>query len=230
MGQNRKLVFFDIDGTLVLTKGAGKLALGQVFSNEFGIKDPKLDIDFGGRTDRSIARELFEINGIKWGDEQLLQLFTAYLTSLEEHLEKGHGELLPGVLDLLVQLKTLPDVDVGLITGNVEQGAYKKLAQFDIDHFFAFGGFGDNQELRDDIAKEGLVRASQHTGHTYNAEYITVIGDTPHDITCSDAIGAKCIAVKTGYSHPDSLVAANPYAILDDLSNTENVLRLILRS
>lgn len=230
MGNKQKLVFFDIDGTLVLTHGAGKLALGQVFLNEFGITNPKLDIDFGGRTDRSIARELFEINGIKWGQKQLVQLFGAYLVFLDEHLEKGSGHLLPGVLELLLELKNHPDVDIGLITGNVEQGAYRKLAQFGIDHFFAFGGFGDNQELRDDIAKEGLERAKAFTGHSYDTEEITVIGDTPHDVTCSDAIGAKCIAVKTGYAHVDSLAAANPYALLDDLSDTQNVLRLILRA
>lgn len=223
----QRLVLFDIDGTLVLTMGAGKEALRVALADDFGIAEPKVDLDYGGRTDRSIARELFEINEIEATDQHYLRLFESYLRELRAHLPRITGRLLPGVPELLDQMTARPHMHLGLLTGNIEQGAYVKLAHYEIDRYFHFGGFGDHHEARDDIAREGKKRAEQSLGLNFEQKQVFVIGDTPHDVTCARAIGARCIAVSTGYAPIESLRAAEPDVLLEDLSSINDVLAII---
>jgi len=227
MAAVKKLVFFDIDGTLVLTNGAGKDALRVTFQEEFGVENPNVDIDYGGRTDRSIAKELFALNKLEPTATKFTQLYQRYLIELKSHLPRSKGVMLPGVLPLLNRLERDGEVSVGLLTGNIELGAIAKLAHFDIDRYFAYGGYGDHHEARDDIAKECLSKAEALLGRRFDGEQIFVIGDTPHDVTCSRAIGARCIAVCTGYASRESLVAAEPEVLIDDMSETEWLVDLI---
>ncbi|MFW7377751.1 MAG: HAD family hydrolase [Oligoflexus sp.] len=229
MAAGKKFVFFDIDGTLVLTNGAGKEALRVALRDEFGVTDPNVEIDYGGRTDRSIAKELFDLNQVPALTENFLSLYQSYLRELREHLPKSRGVMLPGVLELLTRLQDDGQVGIGLLTGNIEEGAFAKLAHFQIDRYFAFGGYGDHHEARDDIARECLLKAETHAGHKIHGEQVFVIGDTPHDVTCSRAIGARCIAVCTGYAPRESLLAAEPEILIDDMSETEALIDIIYR-
>lgn len=227
MAAAKKLVFFDIDGTLILTNGAGKEALRVALREEFGVEQPDVDIDYGGRTDRSIVRELLALNKLQASSESLLRLYHRYLLELKRHLPKTKGVLLPGVLDLLNRLEQDGHVSLGLLTGNIEEGAFAKLAHFKLDRYFAFGGFGDHHEARDDIAREGLRNAEKHLKRRFEGHEVFVVGDTPHDVSCSRAIGARCIAVCTGYAPRESLIAAEPELLIDDMSETEKLLELI---
>lgn len=229
MEKVKKLVFFDIDGTLILTNGAGKDALRVTLQEEFGVERPNVDIDYGGRTDRSLAKELFLLNKLDASTEKIQQLYQRYLVELKAHLPESQGVMLPGVLQLLNRLEQDGHVSIGLLTGNIEQGALAKLAHFQIDRYFAFGGYGDHHETRDDIARECLSKAEAHVGRRFHGQQIFVIGDTPHDVTCSRAIGARCIAVCTGYAPRESLVAAEPDVLIDDMSETEWLVDLIYR-
>jgi phosphoglycolate phosphatase-like HAD superfamily hydrolase len=224
----KRLILFDIDGTLILTKGAGRRALKVALRDEFQVADPCVDIDYGGRTDRSIARELFRINQVEPRIEHFETLFSRYLSELEQFLGQTKGLVLPGVQPLLAALESHAGAHVGLLTGNIRRGAFTKLAHFGIDSFFGFGGFGDEHELREDIAKSGLAEAREYTGHDFSGpQDIIVIGDTPHDITCSRAIGARCMAVCTGYAPRDKLEAAGPAVMVDDLAETDRLMRWI---
>jgi phosphoglycolate phosphatase-like HAD superfamily hydrolase len=210
-----------------MTMGAGKNALEEVFRDTFAISKPNLSIDFGGRTDRSIARELFLLNGIEQSDKNFQFLFNGYIEILGEHLKQSSGYILPGINAILEILSEDVKVDLGLITGNIEIGAYRKLERFGIDSFFAFGGFGDRQEMRSGIAKEALAAAIEATSVSYEGSQIIVIGDTPHDVECSRAINARSIAVSTGYASKEAIASAQPDVIFDDLSDVDKVLSFI---
>lgn len=215
----KKLILFDIDGTLLMTNGAGKNALYFAFREVFEIENPKVDVDFGGRTDRSLARELFSINGIELSDKNILTLYESYLAKLADALSKSNAYLLPGVLELVSELHKHADIAIGLLTGNIRQGAYMKLAHLEIDEYFKFGGFGDDHESRDEIARSGVAQAEQYLGKSFSSADVFVIGDTPHDVSCSRAIGAKSIAVTTGYASKEAILAEKPDIIVEDLSN-----------
>ena len=226
-----RVIFFDIDGTLIRSAGAGKLALAKALQEPaFDVEDPNVDIDFGGRTDLSICKELFEINKIPYSESLQQEFFNTYLKHLESRLsEMTCGTVLPGVSDLLDQLMEVPNTFVGIITGNLEKGAFLKLAHFGLDHFFTFGGFGDNHEARSKIAEEGFERAQAIVGRPLSTDQVTVIGDTDKDVFCARAIGARAIAVKNGFGSVASLEKAQPDHLLDDLGHTESVLELLLQ-
>ena len=224
-----RVFFFDIDGTLLRANGAGKKALAMALQSGFAVDKPFVDINFGGRTDISIAREIFQKNGIDDVDANRLKLFEAYLIELERHLHELRAESLPGVLELLNALSTEPLSYLAIITGNIRQGAFAKLGFVALDHFFSCGGFGDHHELRSEIARQGLLEAQKTFGRPFRAEQLIVIGDTPFDVQCARAIGAKSLAVGTGYAARSDLLAAKPDAFLEDFAETERVFDLLFR-
>ncbi|SMF20437.1 HAD family hydrolase [Pseudobacteriovorax antillogorgiicola] len=222
-----RYIFFDIDGTLILTNGAGKRALASAFRGLFNIADADVDIDYGGRTDLSICKELFQLNHVDFADDAFLQFITRYNQELKQELIVSKGKLLPGVAKLLEALQDDDRYHLGLITGNIEAGAYTKLESHGIHDYFHFGGFGDRQESRDDIAREGKRDAEKFAKGSLAADQLMIIGDTPHDVTCSRAIGAACMAVCTGYAARDAIEAQSPEYLLEDLENTDQVVGIL---
>ena len=220
----KRFIFFDIDGTLVLTDGAGKRALASAMEKSFDIESANTDIDYGGRTDLSICKEIFNLNGVDFHPSEFNRFMDCYTSCLRTELQISAGTVLPGVKALLEHLQAEPQYALGLLTGNIRSGAYKKLEAHNLDSYFSFGGFGDRQELRPDIAKEGKQDAEKFAQKNLRPEEILVIGDTPHDVTCSRAIGASVIAVCTGYSQRSAIEAEKPDLILDDLSDLDAVL------
>ena len=203
------LFLFDIDGTLLISGGAGKSAIKKAITEVFSIPKPDVTVDFGGRTDLSLAREIFSLNNIPFKKDELNCYFKRYLHHLQNILPKTDGRVLPGVVPLLDELSNRHDVAIGLLTGNIEVGAKAKLNHFRLGHYFSFGGFGDTCEQRNDIAKKAIEaflssQLSQQQVKTY------VIGDTPHDITCARSINAKAIAVETGFAPPEKLKIHHP--------------------
>jgi phosphoglycolate phosphatase-like HAD superfamily hydrolase len=179
----------------------------------------RVQVPYSGRTDRAIIRELFQVHGIDETEANLHKLFNGYLRRLPETLRAHRGKVLPGVQDLLTKLSGRSDFAVGLLTGNVRAGARAKLGHFGLFDFFAFGGFGDHHFDRDDVAREALAEVHRHVGQPVPGEQIWVIGDTPLDVQCARAIGARVVAVATGLHTLDDLAATRPDLVLADIAD-----------
>jgi phosphoglycolate phosphatase-like HAD superfamily hydrolase len=217
---------FDIDGTLISSGGAGKAALERALASEVGIDRPIERLQLSGRTDRAIIGDLFAMHGLAASPENLQRLLAGYLRHLPGCLASHPGRILPGIAALLDQLRGRDGVAVGLLTGNVRDGARLKLGHFGIGHHFAFGGFGDLHLDRDDVAREALEAVHGRFNGTVSPERIWVIGDTPLDIGCARCIGARVAAVTTGWHTRSELAAAGPDLLLDDLTDPSALLAM----
>jgi len=194
-----RLVLFDIDGTLVHTGGAGVKAFGKVFATEFGATDGFETLKFAGRTDVSLVREFFNLHGIATTSENFRRFFDRYVFWLDHILRESHTEMCPGVWELIGGLRNLPQPPLlGLLTGNIRLGAEIKLRHFDLWTTFETGAFADDHEERDHIAAIARQRGGLILKEKLLDDQVVVIGDTPLDIRCARAIGAKVVAVATG--------------------------------
>ncbi len=223
-----KLLLWDIDGTLLSTGGAGMRALESAVAAEFNL--PRhIDlgqIDWAGRTDGWIAELICDRIGVPHTPENTDRLLSAYVALLPSHLEET-TEVLPGVREILEAAHQHPDVQQGLLTGNMEVGARTKLGYFDLWDYFPFGAFADDSSQRNDLGPHALRRAIAHTGHTFEPANVWIIGDTPHDIACGKVIGAKTMAVSTGHHTTDQLASHKPDALVRDLANSAKFWQII---
>jgi phosphoglycolate phosphatase len=220
------ICLFDIDGTLITSGGAGKAALEGALTAEFGIAAAADGVPFSGRTDRAIVGDFFARHGIEPSEPNWRRLLEAYLRLLPETLAGHPGRVLPGIVALLQTLGGRDDVALGLLTGNVRDGARLKLSHYGLFEHFLFGGFGDYHTDRNDVAHEALAAAKSHLNGRLHAERVWVIGDTPLDIAAARAIGARVAAVLTGWHTAAELAAAGPDLLLEDLSDPEPLLAL----
>jgi phosphoglycolate phosphatase-like HAD superfamily hydrolase len=217
---------FDIDGTLVSTGGAGKAAMDAALAEEFGILEPIAPGSMSGRTDRGIARDQFALHGIEDTPENWRRLIEAYVRHLPRHLEERPGTVLPGIFDVLDVLRRA-SVSLALLTGNVPDGARIKLTHYRLMHYFTFGSYGDRHLTRDEIAHQALALAREHLHPQCCGEELLVIGDTPLDVQCARAIGARVVAVATGTHSYDELAATQPDVLLADLRSPRPLLELL---
>ena len=220
----KKLVLFDIDGTLLTSGGAGERALRRGFRERFGIDDDLTTVEIAGRTDSGIARRMLAAHGLEETPENLTAFFDAYLHFLAAELPASPGRLLPGIVPLLDALKARADIVLALLTGNLERGAELKLTQYGVWHYFEFGAYADDHHDRDQLGHFARARAAKRHGIEFPPERIFVLGDTPHDITCARAIGAKAIAIATGKFSRAELGAHAPHFLFDDLADVGAVL------
>lgn len=220
-------LLFDIDGTLLISQRAGGRAIDTVFEQVFG-RPRSIELRLHGRTDRGILTELFEAEGRELSDPDFEFFISSYLNELDRNLRKQPATVLPGVTELLPWLAEHPGVALGLLTGNVHQGARTKLRHTGLDHYFSFGGYGDCHAHRDDVAREAAASAQAHLEDRYCPASVVVIGDTVHDITCGKAIGAKTMAVLTGGIAEADLAAAQPDWICPDLRAGFSILQHLL--
>lgn len=221
-----KTCLFDIDGTLVMTGGAGQQAFAEAFAELFDVPEISQDVSFAGRSDRAIALDLMRAHGIP-GDEENWRRFRAgYAKRLPAALERCTGSVLPGVESLIAKLEALGDVKLGLLTGNLRETAEVKLAYYGLWRHFSFGGFGDIHTSRNDIATTAVEEAVKHheaEGVDYD-HFVVVIGDTQHDVTCAKSIGAKAVAVPTGHTPAETLRAAGPDLLVETLEDCNSLL------
>jgi len=215
-----KLILWDIDGTLVCTGKAGETALLKAIKEKTG-KDGSLDvIDYRGRTDLFIARQILDHHGLPITSESLHAFTECYLKHLAIELPKAKdGRLLPGILAALEAVKKHKGIAQGLLTGNLVKGAQLKLDHYSVWHYFEFGAFADDSHIRDELGPYALRRAKDRHGRDFKPKDVFIVGDTPHDIACARAIGANSIAVATGNFSKDDLLKCEPTAYFDDLSD-----------
>ncbi|HZN54826.1 MAG TPA: HAD family hydrolase [Candidatus Polarisedimenticolaceae bacterium] len=225
------LVLFDIDGTLVDTAGAGRRGLAASFRTVFGVQDidgPIARVPFGGRSDPAIIAEIGREAGVAPGEieARYVELQTAYLAALRRELSTADARrrVMPGVRPLLDRLAARPDVFVGLVTGNVEEGARTKLDAFGLNPYFIDGGYSSDHPERPEIARIAHQRFSRRAGFRFPPDRVMVIGDTELDVHCARANGFVAIAVESGWASRDRLASAAPDALFADLVDTEEVL------
>lgn len=217
------ICLFDIDGTLLASGGAGRAAMELALATEFGIAEVRR-VEYSGRTDRAIGRDLFHTHGLEDTPDRWQRLVAAYLRNLPHCLNQYQGRVLPGIATLLEQLRMRDDVAIGLLTGNIRDGARLKLGHYRLYEYFAFGGFGDHHWDRDDVAREALAEAHGRHRDRLHLDRVWVIGDTPLDVRCARAIGARVAAVATGWHSLEELAAAKPDLLLPDLADPTPLL------
>ncbi len=218
------VLLFDIDGTLINTRGSGLESLRLAFIEVFDCPPPG-DIPTCGRTDRGIARDLFRAKQFEDSPENWDRFRGAYLRHLRQQLPRRSGHVLPGITDLLSRLAARPDVALGLLTGNVAEGARLKLEHFGLHHHFAFGGYGEQSPERNAVAEEALSAAHRALNGAVRLDRIWVIGDTPLDVQCARHIGAKAVAVATGLPGKAELARSQPDVLLDDFRQATDFWR-----
>lgn len=229
MASSDRILFFDIDGTMLSTGGAGQRAMELALTEEFRIDFPFEGVLTAGRTDCGIADEIFARYGLTDTPAERDRFMRSYLERLPVCLQDQPGELLPGVHALLQSLHSRPEVTLSLLTGNYAEGAWIKLRHFGIDQFFQTGGFGDDHPHRDDVAKLAVRATSEHLGRPIEGRCSMVIGDTPADIRCARAINAGVLAVATGVYSSSELEPHAPDHLFEDLSSTADVLKALLQ-
>ena len=227
-----KVVLFDIDGTLLWTDGAGRRAVYRALEEVFGQTGPDKH-EFDGKTDPQIVRELMQRGGIPDDtiDELLPEALDRYVRYLRHELggEDHAGKTYPGIAELLDALEARDDVLLGLLTGNVHEGAAAKLAAVGIDRArFKVGAFGSDHHSRPELPGIARARAEELLGRDIPGRDVVVIGDTPADMGCGTGIGARAIGVATGRYTVEDLRACNAAAVFADLSATDDVVRAIL--
>lgn len=213
------VLLFDIDGTLLLTRGAGRRAFERAFAGVTGRGDACAALSFGGMTDRGIARAGLTAIGHQCEESAVERLFERYLEALAEELARTPRDtVLPGVRALLDALAPHSHLAIGLGTGNLRRGAEAKLRHAELWERFGFGGFGCDHEQRDELLRIGAARGAALLGCAPSACRVIVIGDTARDVIAARDIGAECVAVETGSVALDALRSAGPCTVFRDLT------------
>jgi phosphoglycolate phosphatase-like HAD superfamily hydrolase len=217
---SHRLLLFDIDGTLVdggpQPRGLFMNALIEVY----GTAGDCDNYNFAGGTDPRIVIDLVTGAGIPEAEVRagLPRMREIYLAELDQVLERDLMRLLPGVVEVLEDLAARPDVTLALLTGNWEPGARTKLSRFDLNRFFPFGAFGCDGTDRHELPPFALERAERATGRRFRPEETLIIGDSVHDVTCGRAHGIPVLAVTTGRTTAEKLLAAGAEWVVPDLT------------
>jgi phosphoglycolate phosphatase-like HAD superfamily hydrolase len=223
-----RLILFDVDGTLISTKGLGGEAIGQAVTEVYGVPDPFRGFSLAGRTDTMIIKESMRRAGVP--EDRILagldRAMARHAEILEQAFrERGRGHLMPGIGPLLDRLGADRRWGLGLLTGNTREGARHKLSFFGIWGRFAFGAYGDDDEDRNRLPAVALRRARDTYGVDVPPRDCCVVGDTVRDIACARAGGMKAVAVATGGNPHDVLAADRPDLLFHSFEDVDGALR-----
>src|SRR5215471_153149 len=225
------LILFDIDGTLVLTGRAGMRAMNRACEETVGHGNALDGVAVAGRTDWIILHDVMANHGLSLDAVRLGELRRLYVAHLAREIVlpgEGVKDVMPGIRALLDRLHGRPDVVLGLLTGNFEDGARIKLEHFDLWKYFPVGAFGGDSADRNELVPVALRRARERGIADLPASRVLVVGDTPNDVACAHAVGAVAVAVATGGYSVDQLRETRADYVFKDLTDTEAFLRILL--
>lgn len=214
-----RLILFDIDGTLIHCGSQVRRLFAEALEEVFGATGNLEGYDFRGKTDPQIVLDLQQRAGQAMGlvKARLPRFKRCYLELLDRRLDRRRMRLLPAVLQVLENLAARPEVSLGLLTGNWEEGARIKLSRFDLNRFFSFGAFGDGQWNRWHLPRLALDRAAEASGRRFSRSETTIVGDSLLDVACARAHGVAAIAVATGGTPARELELAGADWVVSDL-------------
>jgi phosphoglycolate phosphatase len=221
----RRLVLFDIDGTLVTDDGAAREAFAEGLADVYDFHGDVRRYDFSGRTDPQIARMILVDDG--WSepdvDSRLPSLWQHYLGGLARNA-LGRVRVLPGVQALLDAVHADEHMTLGLLTGNIEPGARLKLGAVGMNDFFLFGAFGSDSAAREDLPPVAIARAETACGHAFRGSDVVIIGDSIYDVRCGVPHGATTIAIASGKTPAEKLRAENPDYFFESAADIDAIL------
>ncbi len=221
-------LFWDIDGTLLSTNKAGVPAWEAAVLDVTGRPFDLAAIRVPGLTDYQIAHRTLELLGVATDDALIGQLVRRYEDRLPDTLPTKVGSVLPNVREILDAASVRSDVSSYLLTGNTRRGARAKLTHYGLQQYFPHGAFAEDAGDRSTIAHRALELARRQG--TVDIERIFVIGDTPHDVHCANAIGARTVAVATGGYHASELILHRPWRVFQSLPVPLEFLDLVTAS
>jgi len=227
----KKLILFDVDGTLILTGGVAVGLMTEVISEVAALPISWSLSDFVGNTDQNIIHTLLHRNGIgEAGIPDMVEsILQKYLDRLQAELPKdGVIKVLPGVQTLLQTLKKDQRFSLGLLTGNMLAATQIKLSVDQLFDFFPIGAFGDDALKREQLPPFAIQRAQKYYGHFFEKKDIWIIGDSVNDIRCAHSNHLKCLAVASGHTTKNELGAFHPTVLVDDLSDTNLIIKALL--
>jgi phosphoglycolate phosphatase-like HAD superfamily hydrolase len=223
-----KILLWDIDGTLLRSGRAGHRAMNAAARDVFGLQEAFADFDFGGRTDPWVLDLLCQRHRLAAPPERVAAFYAVYLEHLRRELHNPNAHTCAGIRELLNHVHSSPEITQGLLTGNLAAGARAKLEHFGIWHFFPFGAFADDSGERNRLGPIALERARHHLARVdLRPCDMIVVGDTPHDIACARASGARAVATATGGFSFEELAAHHPDLLVRDFSDPQPLLEFI---
>jgi phosphoglycolate phosphatase-like HAD superfamily hydrolase len=227
-----RLVLFDIDGTLVWPDGIGRASMKVALEEVYGTAGPIDSYQFVGQTDLDTVSVLMSRAGLAPAliEERFPRIAPTMQNALARFVEEKRFNIRPctGAPEVVAALAARPDALLGLITGNLRPTAEIKLRATGYDpSLFRVGAFGDLSAARADLPPHALAAASDLTGVEFSGKQVVIIGDTPADITCGRGVGARSIAVATGWISADDLRRHQPDTLFADLTDTQAVLDAI---
>ncbi len=224
-----RLVLFDIDGTLITDGGAAREAYRAALAEVYGYSTNLRRYDFSGRTDPQITHMVLSDAGwsVKDIDERMPRFWEHYLDELARQAPSRVREL-PGIRALLDSLQSDARVTLGLLTGNIERGARLKLGGAGLNECFPFGAFGSDSPHRDQLPPIAIERAKAFCGHQFRGRDVVIIGDSIYDIRCGTPHSATTIAIASGKTPADRLMAENPHHVFTSAEDRDALLEAIL--
>lgn len=228
-----KLLLFDIDGTILrFRKGLSKEIFGNLVKRALGkdLQQHHLP-NFAGMTDMQIFLEIAHAMGISEIDvrKNFPKIWQIMLEEFDEYMNDEYIVLMPGMPELITRLSMMDNVQLGLLTGNYREIAYRKLKVFDLDKNFPVGAFGSDHESRNKLAEIAISRANKYVNsNSFKSSNTLIIGDTPRDIECARSNNLRSIAVATGLFSSEELLEHRPDALYENFSDIDNVISKIL--
>lgn len=222
-----KFILFDIDGTIMDSGGAGTRAMDNAFMELYSVRNAFQTISMAGKTDLQILKEGLRLHNIDYSNGVIPEFYQTYIRYLKINIRDAMGHIKPGIREALRELQAQKEFILGLLTGNIEEGARVKLDFFGLNDYFNIGAFGNDDEYRDRLLPVAVDKLFKRSSLHVSYSNCIVIGDTPRDISCSKPHGAFSVAVATGPYSAATLSEAGADVVLNDLSDTEAFLSVI---